>query len=50
MLVICLLAVTKYLTRRYLSAGEVAQWAKALADKPNDLSSIPGTHVGEQHL
>lgn len=31
-----------------LGTGKMAPWIKALATKPGDLSSIPGTHmVGE---
>lgn len=28
-------------------ASEVAQWIKGLATKPEDLSSIPGSHIEE---
>jgi len=28
-------------------SGEKAQWVKVLATKPDDLSSIPGTHMVE---
>jgi hypothetical protein len=32
-------------------ASEVVQWVKGLAAKPDNLSSIPGTHtVGENQL
>lgn len=30
-------------------AGKMAQWGKALATKPNDLCSIPGTHTVEKN-
>ena len=32
-------------THRHARAGEMAQWVKALAIKPKDLSLIPGTHM-----
>lgn len=28
-------------------AGEVTQWVKALANKPDDFSSVPRIHMGE---
>ena len=37
---------------RYLTDGEMAQWIKALAAIPGDLSFIPRTHIieGENQL
>lgn len=30
-----------------LRAGDMAQWLKMLVNKPDDMSSIPGTHSTE---
>lgn len=30
-------------------AGKMARWGKALATKPKDLDSIPGTHTVEKN-
>lgn len=46
------LKLTTLLKNGGVGTFEVAQWVKAFAVEPNDLSSIPGTHMvdGEDHL
>lgn len=41
-----------FVLKEFLRANKVTQWVMALAAKPEDLSSIPGTHMleGEKEI